>query len=116
MTVRQSSGPRSSRDVILRASNWAQASEFYASALGFEVVRESETLLRVETGAFRLFVEDGDPHGPVFDFLVPDVQAAKKRLIAAGCILVEEDPAIPRCYLRDPFGLVFNLGLTATPD
>jgi hypothetical protein len=39
------------------------------------------------------------------------VQAAKARLIASGCMLVEEDPAVPRCYLRDPFGVVFNLGL-----
>jgi hypothetical protein len=31
-------------------------------------------------------------------------------------VLVEEDPSIPRCYLRDPFGLVFNLGRSATPD
>jgi hypothetical protein len=84
--------------------------------LCLEVVKESDVLLRVETGAIRLFVEKGDSHGPVFDFLVPDVQAAKERLIAAGCVLIEENPSIPRCYLQDPFGLVFNLGLTASPD
>jgi hypothetical protein len=84
--------------------------------LGLEVVKESDVLLRVETGAIRLFVEKGDSHGPVFDFLVPDVQAAKERLLAAGCVLIEENPSVPRCYLQDPFGLVFNLGLTASPD
>ncbi len=106
----------SSRDVILRTSQWAQAQTFYASVLGFQVLQESENLLRVETGAIRLFVEKGEPHGPVFDFLVPDVQAAKQRLVAAGCVVIEEDPAVPRCYLRDPFGLVFNLGHTASPQ
>jgi hypothetical protein len=25
-------------------------------------------------------------------------------------VIVEENPNIPRCYLRDPFGLMFNLG------
>jgi catechol 2,3-dioxygenase-like lactoylglutathione lyase family enzyme len=107
---------RSSRDVILRTSQWEQARDFYASVLGLEVVKESDVLLRVETGAIRLFVEKGNSHGPVFDFLVPDVQAAKKRLLAAGCVLIEENPSVPRCYLQDPFGLVFNLGLTASPD
>ncbi len=107
---------RSSRDVILRTRQWEQARDFYASVLGLEVVKESDVLLRVETGAIRLFVEKGDSHGPVFDFLVPDVQAAKKRLLAAGCVLIEENPSVPRCYLQDPFGLVFNLGLTASPD
>jgi hypothetical protein len=31
-------------------------------------------------------------------------------LLKAGCVVVEEDASVPRCYLRDPFGLVFNLG------
>jgi hypothetical protein len=34
---------------------------------------------------------------------------AKSRLIAAGCEVVEEDPSVPRVYLRDRFGLVFNI-------
>jgi hypothetical protein len=37
------------------------------------------------------------------------MQAAKSRLLAAGCTVVEEAPAVPRCYIRDPFGLVFNI-------
>jgi hypothetical protein len=45
----------------------------------------------------------------VFDFLVPDVAASKAALLMAGCSVVEENPAVPRCYLRDPHGLVFNL-------
>jgi catechol 2,3-dioxygenase-like lactoylglutathione lyase family enzyme len=106
----------SSRDVILRTSRWTQAREFYERVLGLKVVAETDTIFRVETGAIRLFVEEGDPHGPVFDFLVSDVQAAKDQLLAAGCVLVEEVPSIPRCYLRDPYGLVFNLGRTATPE
>jgi hypothetical protein len=101
---------QSSRDVILRTDRWPQASELYQSVLGFKVASESETLVGLETGAFRLYVEKGEPHGPVFDFLAPDVQAAKARLPAAGCTLQEENPSVPRCYIRDPYGLVFNLG------
>ena len=63
-----------------------------------------------ETGSFQLFVEKGaPPHGPVFEMRVPDLAAAKAKLVAAGCSVVEEDPGVPRCYLRDPYGLVFNL-------
>jgi len=40
---------------------------------------------------------------------VLDIHAAKRRLIDAGCTIQEENPDIPRCYIRDPFGLVFNL-------
>jgi len=107
---------RSSRDVIIRTDNWSHARAFYSSVLGLPVSNESESMLRVETGAIRLFVESGTPQGPVFDFLATDVQATKARLLAAGCVLVEQDLSIPRCYLRDPFGLIFNVGRSATPD
>jgi hypothetical protein len=46
----------------------------------------------------------------VFELLVPDVVAAKRGLLAAGRTVVEEDPALPRCYIRDPYGFTFNLG------
>jgi hypothetical protein len=61
-----------------------------------------------------LYVEKGDDHGPVFEFLVPEVQHAKRELVKAGCVMVEEDSSLPRCYLRDPFGLVFNIGQAPT--
>jgi len=61
-----------------------------------------------ETGASCLYVEKDDEHGPVFEFLVPDVEAAKRRLVDAGCTIVEENASVPRCYVRDPHGVVFN--------
>ncbi|MFC5741161.1 VOC family protein [Dyella tabacisoli] len=100
----------SSRDVIIRTEDWAGATTFYGSVLGLPVASRSDALIGFETGAFRLYVEKGKAHGPVFEYLVPDVQAAKQRLIAAGCIVVEEDASMPRCYIRDPYGIVFNIG------
>jgi predicted enzyme related to lactoylglutathione lyase len=101
---------QSSRDVIIRTSAWAEATEFYSSILGLPVTQRSATLMDFETGSFCLYVEKGKEHGPVFDFLVSDVQAQKRRLVAAGCTVLEENASIPRCYIRDPFGLVFNIG------
>jgi catechol 2,3-dioxygenase-like lactoylglutathione lyase family enzyme len=100
----------SSRDVIIRTEAWREATEFYRSALGLPIVSRSPTLVGFETGAFRLYLERGAAHGPVFEFLVADVEAAKRALVAAGCRVREEDAAIPRCYLEDPYGLAFNLG------
>jgi catechol 2,3-dioxygenase-like lactoylglutathione lyase family enzyme len=103
---------KSSRDVIIRTKEWAEALRFYATVLGFTVASRDEEMVGFETGAFRLYVEVGQPHGPVFDFLVTDVPGTKARLIEAGCTVVEEDLSVPRCYLRDPFGIVFNVGRT----
>jgi len=90
--------------------NWAKAIEFYETTMGFTVSQRSSILMGFETGAFCLYVEKGNRPGPVFDFLVPDMQAAKSRLLAAGCTVVEENPAIPRCYIRDPDGYIIEVG------
>jgi catechol 2,3-dioxygenase-like lactoylglutathione lyase family enzyme len=101
---------RSSRDVIIRTDDWEKATTFYGSVLGLPVVHQSENLMGFETGSFCLYVERGEKHGPVFEFLVPDIQAARHRLISAGCVVQEEHDSAPRCYMRDPFGVVFNVG------
>jgi catechol 2,3-dioxygenase-like lactoylglutathione lyase family enzyme len=101
---------RASRDVIIRTGAWAEAIHFYGSVLELPVIHRSETLMGFETGAFCLYVEKGEPHGPVFEFRVPDVQGVKQRLVADGCVVLEEDATIPRCYIRDPYGLVYNIG------
>ena len=101
---------QSSRDVIVRTPAWNEAVRFYEQILGFAVSSRAEGLVGFETGSFCLYVEKGSDHGPVFDFLVPDVPATRDSLMKAGCALVEEDPSVPRCYLRDPYGLTFNLG------
>jgi catechol 2,3-dioxygenase-like lactoylglutathione lyase family enzyme len=100
---------RASRDVIIRTEAFDEAIRFYESIFGLSVVHRDATLVGFDAGAFRLYVENGSAHGAVFDFLVPDKQAAKRALLAAGCTLLEEDPSQPRCYLRDPYGLAFNI-------
>ncbi len=101
---------RSSHDIIIRTQQWDDAMAFYGGVLGLAMTCLDETLAYFETGGFRLYVERGTTHGPVFEFLVTDVAATRDRLLASGCELVEEDAAIPRCYVRDPFGMVFNIG------
>ena len=77
--------------------------------LHIPIIQQSESPVGFETGSFCLYVEPGSSSGPVFKFSVTDLQAAKQALIKAGCRVVGEDLTLPRCYLRDPFGLIFNL-------
>lgn len=100
---------KSSRDVIIQTDHWDKALEFYGVTMGFPVSHDSPNLMGFETGSFCLYVEKGNRAGPVFDFLVDDMDTTKNRLVAAGCKIVDENPAVPRCYFQDPFGLVFNI-------
>ena len=100
---------KGSRDIILQTSDLNAAIRFYGTVLQLPITHQSEHLVGFETGSFCLYVEVGSSPGPVFEFYVADLQAAKQALLATGCRILEDDPAVPRCYMRDPFGLVFNL-------
>jgi 2-hydroxychromene-2-carboxylate isomerase/predicted enzyme related to lactoylglutathione lyase len=106
-------GPfRSTRDVIVRTEAMEAAVAFYEKTLGFRPTSKKPHLVGFETGALQLFVEKGASHGPVFEVRTKDARGAKERLLAAGCKVVEEDASVPRCYLVDPYGVVFNLEAT----
>jgi hypothetical protein len=77
--------------------------------LELPLLEQSEGFAGFDAGAFHLFIAAGHGHGPVFEFLVPDLQAAKARLLAAGCTVFEDDAADPHLCMRDPHGLVYNL-------
>ena len=100
---------KSSRDVLIQTDKMDAAAIFYEKVLGFKVIERSEQLIGFETGSFRLFIDKGESYGPVFEFYIPNLEQAKRTLVENGCRIEVEDPKVPCCYLRDPFGLIFNL-------
>jgi hypothetical protein len=40
---------------------------------------------------------------------VGNVEEAKVQLLKNGCAVVKDEPDFPRCYVKDPFGLIYNL-------
>lgn len=100
---------KTTNEVIFRAHDLLAVKEHYAGRLGLPIILEKDSMVGFNSGALNLYFERGDPSGPVFEFTAADVQCAKEELISAGCDLVEENPTVPRVYLRDPFGLVFNV-------
>jgi predicted enzyme related to lactoylglutathione lyase len=100
---------KSSRDVLIQCKELGTAQQFYETVLGLKMTHRNEQIIGFETGSFCLYVDKGPSYGPVFEFYVDDLEGAKQRLVAAGCRVEAEDASIPRCYVRDPFGLIFNL-------
>jgi len=56
-----------------------------------------------------LFIEEGPALGPVLEVTVDNVREARRRLVEHGCEVVKDEPEFPRCYVKDSFGLIFNL-------
>jgi predicted enzyme related to lactoylglutathione lyase len=95
-------------DILIQAQDPAAAARFYAQQFGFEITAD-KPMLSMHGDNINFFIEQGPPLGPVLEVTVDDVDRAKKRLTDAGCEVIKDEPDVPRCYIRDPFGLIINL-------
>ncbi|HXW77815.1 MAG TPA: VOC family protein [Candidatus Eremiobacteraceae bacterium] len=100
---------RSTNEVMYRARDLAAVRAYYHGELGFPIIIDTPKVLGFDTGALNLYFEPGEPNFAVLEFEVADLDKARADLLAAGCTIVEDDPDLPRLYLRDRFGVVFNV-------
>ena len=96
-------------DILIQVPDPEQAALFYVEALGFEVTEDSPDLVSLRGPHINLFIERGPALGPVLEVTVDNVEEAKRQLLENGCEIVKDEPDFPRCYVRDPFGLIYNL-------
>jgi predicted enzyme related to lactoylglutathione lyase len=96
-------------DILIQASDPKRAASFYVEQLGFEITDEMPNLVSLRGQRINLFIESGPALGPVLEVTVDSVEAAKRRLQKKGCTIVKDEPDFPRCYVKDPFGLTYNL-------
>lgn len=95
-------------DILIQAQDPAAAARFYAQQFGFSITAE-KPMLSMHGENINFFIEQGPPLGPVLEVTVDDVDRAKKRLTDCGCEIIKDEPNVPRCYIRDPYGLIYNL-------
>jgi len=95
-------------DILIQAPDPKKAAAFYVDALGFEISGDTP-MISLHGPHINLFIEAGPALGPVLEVTVGDLEAARARLLANGCEIIKDEPEFPRCYFRDPFGLIYNL-------
>lgn len=98
-----------STDVLIQAEDPTSAASFYVEQLGFEITEELPHMISLHGQNLNLFIERGPALGPVFEVTVKSVEEARRRLVKQGCKVVKDEPEFPRCYIQDPFGLIYNL-------
>ena len=96
-------------DILIQAQDPKNAASFYIQQLGFQITEEAADLISLRGEHINLFIERGPALGPVLEVTVANVEEAKLRLVKNGCEIVKNEPDFPRCYVRDPFGLIYNL-------
>src|SRR6266849_1102472 len=96
-------------DILIQAEDPMKAASFYVEELGFEITDKTSNLVSLHGKNINLFIERGPALGPVLEVTVKSVQKAKANLKKKGCEIIKDEPAIPRCYVKDPNGLIDNL-------
>ena len=96
-------------DILIQAEEPMSAASFYVNQLGFEITDDNPKMIGLHGENINLFIEPGPALGPVFKVTVDSVEEAKSRLTKSGCEIVKDEPDFPRCYIKDPFGLIYNL-------
>ena len=96
-------------DILIQAPDPKSAALFYVTQLGFEITEETPNMVSLHGAHINFFIERGPVLGGVLEVTVDSVAEAKLRLVKNGCEIVKDEPDFPRCYVKDPFGLIYNL-------
>jgi len=96
-------------DILIQAEDPNSAASFYVQQLGFKITDETTHMISLDGEHINLFIERGPALGPILEVTVESVEEAKRRLVKNGCEIVKDEPDFPRCYVKDPFGLIYNL-------
>jgi predicted enzyme related to lactoylglutathione lyase len=96
-------------DILIQAQDPPQAARFYVDQLGFKITDANTKMIALHGKHINLFIEPGPALGPVLEVSVDSVEEAKVRLARNGCQIIKDEPEFPRCYVKDPYGLIYNL-------
>ena len=101
---------RMSSNVAVRTRRLPDAVDFYANVLGFENRSADPELADLDASPLNLFIiEDHEFSGPVLELFVDDLEEARTVLVANGCEVLRWRGKGQDCYIKDPFGVIFNL-------
>jgi predicted enzyme related to lactoylglutathione lyase len=96
-------------DILIQAPDPKEAASFYVDRLGFTITGEGVEIISLHGKYINLFIERGPAPGTVLEITVKDVQEAERRLVESGCEVLKDEPEFPRIYVKDPYGLIYNL-------
>src|SRR5258708_144615 len=96
-------------DILIQAQNPKDAASFYVRHLDFKITGETPRMISLHGDHINLFIEQGPAIGPILEVTVANVEQAKLRLMKNGCEIIKDEPDFPRCHVKDPFGLIYNL-------
>ncbi|MGI9263321.1 MAG: VOC family protein [Gammaproteobacteria bacterium] len=101
---------RTSPNIAVRTTQPEVATRFYSALFNLPDSSERSDCAEFAADPFNVFViEDSEISGPVMELFVDDLEHARQELVAMGCEIVRWRGKGQDCYVRDPFGVLFNI-------
>jgi hypothetical protein len=96
-------------DILIQSPDPRSAATFYVDQPGFGITDPNPEMIALCGKHINLYIERGPAIGSVLEVTVDNVGEARLRLVENGCEVIKDEPDFPRCYVKDPFGLIYNL-------
>ncbi len=99
-----------SSNIAVRHKNFSEAVDFYSNVIGFKNRSSDPDLAEFDADPITLYVlEDDEFSGPVLELFVSDLKEARDHLVKNGCKVLRWRGKGQDCYIRDPFGVIYNI-------
>ena len=99
-----------SPNIAVRTERYQEALDFYSRVFGFENRSNDPDLGNFDADPLNMFViKDQELEGLVHELFVEDLDKAKDELVKNGCEIIRWRGKGQDCYIRDPFGVIYNI-------
>jgi catechol 2,3-dioxygenase-like lactoylglutathione lyase family enzyme len=99
-----------SPNIAVRTNRFHKAVDFYSRVLGFKNSSTDPDLGDFDASPLRLFIlEDNELEDLVHELFVDDLDEAREYLEKNGCEIIRWRGKGQDCYIRDPFGILYNV-------
>lgn len=98
-----------SRCICIETPENEASAKFYQDVFGMEFSQREGESIELKSDDKLLYFDKADEPRTIFEFVVDDLDAARADLESKGCIVQRWEGRGKPCYMRDPFGNVFNL-------
>ena len=102
---------RMSRNIGFQVEDVEKATLFYETVMGLKKPTESDVdEVEFRTNHNAIFLIPGSKNlGPVMEIVVNNLEDAKVHFVKNGCEIVRWEGKGKDCFVRDPFGMIFNV-------
>lgn len=99
-----------STNIAIQNNNSKAAEEFYSNILGFNLINSNKNFTELYSEPTTIYLQkDNEVKGVVMELMVDDLEVAKEYLIGNGCKIIRWNGKGKDCYIKDPFGVIFNI-------